>query len=359
MTMGLAMARRLRSPRILARGGAGTALLVALLVGYGPEAHAHPVTPQLIDAAKKEAQVNFYCSADLPVCEKVARGFEAKYPGITVKVERSGSERLFQRIGQEAQTRIHNADVVNTSDSSHFLLWKRDGMLAKWVPEDVEKHYPPEGKDKDGYFAIWRSNLNVLTVNKNTVKPEDVPKGYLDLLKPEWKDRIAKAHPGYSGTVVTITHTMTKMLGWDYFEKLAKQNVMQVQSATEPARKVAVGERAVSLDSMEYAFSELAKGAPLLIVYPEEEAPRITSPAAVLERAPHPNAARLFASYLFTPEAQQTIIDIGWVRSMHPQTRPAAGMKPVSELKVVPENAEEIEKSMEEIKRRYTRIFGT
>ena len=62
---------------------------------------ASTVTPQLIAAAKKEGRVVYYTSIDLPVAERIAKAFEAKYPEIAVRVERSGAERVFQRIGQE------------------------------------------------------------------------------------------------------------------------------------------------------------------------------------------------------------------------------------------------------------------
>ena len=86
--------------------------------------------PQLIEAAKKEGKVVYYTSIDLPVAERIAKAFEAKYPGIAVRVERTGAERVFQRIGQEYASRIHAVDVVNSSDAAHFIVWKRDGMLA-------------------------------------------------------------------------------------------------------------------------------------------------------------------------------------------------------------------------------------
>jgi iron(III) transport system ATP-binding protein len=93
---------------------------------------------------------NDYTSTDLPVAEKMAKAFEAKYPGIAVRVERTGAERVFQRIGQEYASNIHAVDVVNSSDAAHFIVWKRDGMLRLYVPEDVAKFYPPEHKDPDG-----------------------------------------------------------------------------------------------------------------------------------------------------------------------------------------------------------------
>src|SRR5712675_2389978 len=80
------------------------------------------ITPTLIEAAKKEGKVVWYTSVDLPLAEKIAKSFEAKYPGIAARVERSGAERVFQRIGQEYASNIHSVDVVNTSDQSHVIL---------------------------------------------------------------------------------------------------------------------------------------------------------------------------------------------------------------------------------------------
>src|SRR5262249_61950714 len=86
-----------------------------------------PVTQELIEAAKKEGKVVFYTSTDLQVSEGLAKAFEAKYPGITVRVERSGAERVMQRIGQEHAANVHAADAVESTDIVHFLYWKRLG----------------------------------------------------------------------------------------------------------------------------------------------------------------------------------------------------------------------------------------
>src|SRR6266705_4016547 len=75
-----------------------------------------PITPALIEAAKKEGKVSYYTSTDLPVGEKLAKAFEAKYSGIAVRVERSGSERIFQRVAQEMASNIHACDVINSAD---------------------------------------------------------------------------------------------------------------------------------------------------------------------------------------------------------------------------------------------------
>ena len=118
------------------------------------------ITPALIEAAKKEGRVNYYTSVEIKVAERMAKLFEAKYPGIAVKVERSGAERNFQRIGQEYASKIYNCDTVNSSDAAHFIVWKRDGLLEPVLPADVAKHYAPEFRDADGTHATWGGNTS-------------------------------------------------------------------------------------------------------------------------------------------------------------------------------------------------------
>src|SRR5277367_4629134 len=316
------------------------------------------VTPALIEAAKKEGQVSYYTSTDLPVAEKVAKAFEAKYPGISVHVERSGAERVFQRIGQEYSSNIHAVDVVNSSDAAHFIVWKRDGVLAPYVPEDVAKFYPPEHKDIDGQFASWRVWLSIIAYNTSLVKPEDAPKSFADLLDPKWKGKIVKGHPGYSGTIMTATYQMQRDLGWPWFEQLAKQNVMQVQSSADPPKKLELGERAIMADGNEYNILQLREGGrPVAPVYAAEGSPMIIGPNGIFKGAPNPNAAKLFQSFCFSREAQQLIIDVGGLRSVHPQTKEKPGWIPLHEIKTLKDDPAAVEQQGSSIKTRYTRIF--
>jgi len=338
-----------------------TALTIGAVFASPIKAAAPPpsaITPALIEAAKKEGKVVWYTSLDLPVAERVAKAFEAKYPGISPRVERTGAERVFQRIGQEYSSNIHAVDVVQSSDAAHFIVWKRDGILLPYVPEDVAM-YPAEHKDPDGQFASFRVWLSVIGYNTDLVKPADAPKSFADLLDPKWTGKMVKAHPGYSGTIMTSTFQMSRDLGWDYFEKLAKQKVMQVQSASDPPKKLEIGERAVMVDGNEYNMFQLKeKGKPVDIVYPTEGAPLIIGPNGVLKAAPNPNAARLFQSYCFTQETQQLIIDVGGLRSVHPQTKEKPGRRPFKDIKVMKDDAAAVEKQSEEIKARYAKLFG-
>ena len=319
---------------------------------------AASITPQLIEAAKKEGKVVWYTSIDLSAAERIAKTFETKFPGVPVRVERNGAERLFQRIGQEYSSNIFAADVVNTSDAAHVITWKRNGWLAPYVPEDVAKHFPKEHKDPDGTFASVRVTLCPIAYNTKLVKAEDAPKSYADLLDPKWSGKIVKAHPSYSGTILTATYQIARDIGWSFFEKLAQQKIMQVQSATDPPKKLALGERAIMADGGEYVALQLKeKGDPIELVYPAEGTPLIVGPNAVFKSAPNPNAARLLQSYMFSPEGQQVMIDSAGMHSVHPLTKQKPGRKPLSQIKVLKDDAAAVERETEAIKKRYTQIF--
>ena len=317
------------------------------------------ITPSLIEAARKEGKLFYYTSVDLPLAEKIAKSFEAAFPGIAVRVERSGAERVFQRIGQEYGSNIHAVDVVNSSDASHFIVWKRDGLLAPFVPADVAMHYPADHKDPDGMFASFRVSLSPIAYNTDLVKREEAPKSFADLLDPKWTGKIVKAHPSYSGTILTATFQTVRELGWQYFEKLAKQKVMQVQSATDPPKKLALGERAVMADGGEYnVLQSKESGGPLEVVYPTEGTPLVVGPNGMFKNAPNPNAARLFQCYCFTPECQQLIVEFGALRSMHPLVKDKPGRTAFRDIKTMKEDPAGVERTSEEIKARYSKLFG-
>ena len=92
---------------------AGAALVTVL--GRGGRAEAQDA--RVVEAAKKEGKVVWYTSLVLPSAERVAKLFEAAYPGVKVEVHRTGSERILQRVMQELQANIKNVDVIHTSDA--------------------------------------------------------------------------------------------------------------------------------------------------------------------------------------------------------------------------------------------------
>lgn len=319
---------------------------------------AETITPALVAAAAKEGRVTWYTSADLQLAEKVGKAFEQKFPGITAKVERAGGERIFSRVAQEYAAGLHVPDAVSTGDAAQFLVWKRQGLLAAYVPEHVARYVPAEHRDPDGLYATVRSTLCVMAYNTQLVNSTEAPKSFADLLSPKWRGKIVKAHPSYSGTIMTSTYQIVRELGWQYLEKLAQQQLLQIQSATDTPKKIVLGERAVMADGNESNVLLLKEvGQPIEVIYPAEGTPSIVQPSAVFKAAPHPNAARLFQSYLFSVEGQELFVNIGGLRSVHALVKDKPGRTPLSSLKVWKDDPAAVESQGDEIKRRYSQIF--
>ncbi len=335
---------------------AGAVLFAAPLRAQAPA--ASPVTPELVKAAQREGKLAFYTAMDLPVAEKLGKAFEAKYPGIAVRVERSGAERIFQRVAQEMGSGIQACDVLNSADASHFIAFKRNGWLAPFVSDEMAQHFPAAYRDPDGLFITTRVWLSSLGYNTELVKPEDAPKSFADLLDPKWAGRMVKGHPAYSGTIMTATFQIVRELGWGYFERLAKQRVLQVQSSTDPPKKLALGERAVMADGNDYNLIQLMDaGRPVAPIYPTEGTPTVTGPSGVFASAPNPNAARLFQAWMHSREGQQLLVDFSGQHSVHAQVQDKPGHKRLAEIKLMRDDPAGVEKTAEEIKTRYQQLF--
>src|SRR5215470_13941344 len=162
--------------------------VVLLLVGFfaGRPALAQDAR---VEAAKKEGKVVWYTSLALTSAEKVAKLFEAAYPGIKVEVQRTGSQRILQRVMQELQANIKNVDVIHTSDAGHYVLLKDKKLLMKYTPAGVEG-FPASFKDKDGYHYGLRATVNVIAYNTKSVSAGEAPKTWKDLLDPRWKGKL-------------------------------------------------------------------------------------------------------------------------------------------------------------------------
>jgi iron(III) transport system substrate-binding protein len=335
---------------------AAAAVYATPLRAAAPPAEA--ITPALIEAARKEGKLAFYTAMDLAFAQRLAKLFEEKFPGIAVRVERSGAERIFTRIAQEYSSNIHAVDVVNTADQAHCIVWKRNNWLQPYLPEEVAKHYDNAYYDPDGRHVTTRILVSPIAYNTNLVKAEEAPKSFADLLDPKWAGKIVKAHPAYSGTIMNATFQITRDLGWEYLEKLATQRIMQVQSATDTPKKIALGERAVMADGAGYLVIRYREeGQPVQIVYPTEGTPLATGPSAVFRAAPNPNAARLFQNWMHSREGQQLIVDVACQYSAHSQTVDKKGVVPLKDIKLMKEDPEGVEKSAEDVKKRYAAIF--
>jgi iron(III) transport system substrate-binding protein len=333
-------------------------VVIVLAVGWLSVSAAVAQENPLVQAARKEAKVVWYTSLAIPSSTAIAHAFRTRYPGIEVEVHRTGSQRVLQRVMQEAQAGIKNADIIHTSDAGHFVLLKEKGMLLKYVPKGIEA-FPAGFKDKDGFYYGMRATLSVIAHNPKIVSETEAPKTWKDLLNPKLKGKMVTAHPGYSGIIMTHVLALVNLYGWDYFRDLAKNSLHIVQSANDPAGVVASGERPIGVNGAEYFYYKTQKqGNPIRIVYPKEGVPLVVSPVAIAKDSPRPNAAKLFTEFIFAKESQQLLADREGLYTGHPEVTYPSDKPKLKDLKLLSADPDELEKRNAEIKKRFIEYFG-
>ena len=136
--------------------------------------------------------------------------------------------------------------------------------------------------------------------------------------------------------------------------------MQQLQSSTATPKSIASGERAVMVDGNEYnMFTEIDKKSPVKIIYAVEGTPFVASPSAIFADAPHPNAAKVFEDFIFTQSIQQFIVDKGGLRSLHPGVKDPPGHTALKDIKTLPDDPAGMLPQVEEIKKKYTALFGS
>ncbi len=284
----------------------------------------------LIDAAKKEGEVNWYTSQIVNQFVVPAKdAFEKKY-GVKVNYIRGDASDLVLRITNEARAGRVQADAYDGTATSAGL--KKDGLALKWTPADAMRN----GKDyvdPEGYWVA--TNLYILTPGYNTqlVKKGTEPRTFQDLLDPKWKGKMAWATTPNSssapGFIAAVLAEMGDEKGVAYLRELAKQNIAGMSvAARQVLDQVIAGEYPIALQIFNHhTVISAAQGAPSDWI-PMNPALGVFSVAGVTKDAPHPNAAKLLVDFLFSPEGQQVFSKAGYIPVDPNVPAPAAGLRP-------------------------------
>ncbi len=276
------------------------------LAALGALAATHPVRAAdsaAAAAARKEGALTWYTShTDVESAEAAGRAFTALYPEIKVSVIRTTAQVAYQRLLQDIKNNTPQCDVFSSTDLGHDEALKKQGKFAKYTPAGAENLLPAfQGLDPDGTYYPTTAELCVLLHNTAKVSKADAPKAWKDLLDPRWKNQVAVGHPGFSGTVGTWVVVLRDLYGWSYFEQLERNKPQIGRSVNDSVTTLNSGERLVAMGPMGLAAVTAARGNPIGITLPSDGAVIVVSPSAVMENAPHPNAARLFLDFLVGP----------------------------------------------------------
>src|SRR6202048_3710051 len=338
-----------------------------LVLGTGAKTLAQPtpaMTPhekELYEAAKKEGgELTWYTSqSDDITAQALGRSFESIYPGIKVNVLRTTAQVAYQRVTQEIKASAIQCDVLSSTDLGHSVELKAKGAFEKYIPENSSKVLDIyKGYDPDGYYFVTSAGLIGIGYNTAKVKEADAPKNWTDLLDSRWNNNIALGHPGFSGYVGTWALTLRNQYGWDFFEKLAKNNPRVGRSINDTVTMLNAGESAIAGSGPAGTLLDsLQKGNPLALIYPTDGSVLIIAPSAIMKGAKHPNTARLFMEFLLGEKASQIWVE-HFNESIRPEIPPARNAKSAKDLKIIRPTVAEITKGVPEVIKQWRETFG-
>lgn len=289
----------------------------------GPYAPASEDWDAIVAKAKEEGQVVVYSASGR--IAMLVDAFAATYPGIEVEVFDLGSVKTVEKTIREQQAGIYNADIVTTGNSGaviHEMLNK--GLIFNYVPEAYKDRIPVENRDP----LLIRINEAIVIYYNTEAYPDAQPVTNIwELTEPEFKGRVGVIDPMSSGSsfmgLATIVQNADEMAaaykrhtgndielgdgvpdaGYEFVARLLQNDLVIFKSGSklvEASGTPGQENPLIAFAYMTYISKNESDGFVNAYLADLDPAAKWVYPTytAIANRAPHPNAAKVFTAYL-------------------------------------------------------------
>ncbi len=287
-------------------------LTAVMLLSMGAAACAE-IDPALIDAAKAEGELIVYGSCEEPYLAAAAKNFEKLY-GIKVHYQRLSTGEVQAKITEEAG--YPSGDVWFGGTTDPYNESAKQGLLMAYEAKNAADLAGPMYRDADGYwYGIYKGILGFMVNTEELARLGlEAPKGWDDLLKPEYKDLVWVSNPNTAGTAKLIINTMVQLKGhaeaMKYFVELDKNIQQYTKSGSGPSKKVGIGECVIGVGFLHDGIAQILSGYDnIALIIPEEGTSFEIGATAIFEGCAHPNAAKLWIEYALSPECVELADD--------------------------------------------------
>jgi iron(III) transport system substrate-binding protein len=318
---------------------------------------AQAQTPDRADAeaARREGTLSWYTSTPVAQAQQLASRFEQQ-TGIKVQILRTGGQAVLRRLQQEISAGRPGADVMTMSDAGAANGLAKQGVFEPFRPDGFDK-VVTDAKDAQGRWIAQRIALFGMPIRTDKVAEGDRPKTWSDLRDPKYKGKMVMPDPNFTAIQLIVVGTLSQKLGWDFYRALRANDTMVVQGHQQVFAIMQQGERVIGAEGADPRSFYDGKDVPNhTMIYPSEGAFIVSSPTAIIKGARNPNAAKLFAQFMITPEAQKIIVDSG-IHSSRVDLPPPSGQPALDAVRFIPVDLDFIETKGRELKTRFSEIF--
>jgi len=163
--------------------------------------------------------------------------------------------------------------------------------------------------------------------------------------------------PSFTALQLSVVGMMSKNLGWDFYEKLRKNDIMIVQGNQQVSDNIKRGERLIAVGALDsYAADDRRAGHPIVTILPADGTFVIPSPTAVIKGSPNPNAAKLFAEFMIGDAVQKLFPEDGGYAARKDIAPPRGGAA-LDKIKIIPVDYDYIDREAARLKKKFNEVF--
>src|SRR5918996_94323 len=278
-----------------------------------------------VEAAKTERQISVYGSDTFELFLKSA--FQKKYPEIKIGFVGGRAPVVGPKLITERRAGKNLADVILTGPGTPPRIFYKNKTPdpigpALMLPEVLDeskwwqgRHHYVDAENK--YIFIYEATVQSGDIAYNTqlVKPEEL-KSYWDLLEPKWRGKMVAMDPKVSGAVsrgIRFFYFQAE-LGPNFIKRLfGETDLTLARDFTQMLDWLAAGKFSLGIfvGSTETAKA-MSHGLPVKEFFPGQfkEGAAISpfnGTVSLINRAPHPNAAKVLINWLLSREGQAAV----------------------------------------------------
>jgi len=315
-------------------------------------------TAEITEASRGEGELWWYTSMPAPEARQFLDLFAAKYPFIHTQLVRGGTFELVQRVNNELQQGRVQADVLHVLDPATFVDLKKRGELLRYNSPEASAI----GMDyrDPGYWTGMRLITLCMAYDTRRTTPSQAPDSWEALLDSNLKGRMGLKDAQTAGSAYAQYYYLRERYGTAFWERLAAQRPRVVKTAEENLQALLAGQIDVIGGIMGYpVYAAMQKGKPVEVIWPKDGVPIVLAPVAILKRAPHPNAAKLFVDFTLSAEGQAALRDLLGTYSVRPGIAPPEGRPRLDELNLASptDGWEEFAMKQAALRAEYVRLF--
>jgi len=311
--MAFSITRRTALRGLAATSALGIAALNARLAAQAAETEMEvvAVTPDLIARAKQEGRIMIRYASPVEIMTPIARDFEKQF-GLSVQLDRKAGSLGNQQFATEERAGQHIMDVSYVTDPLGLKRLSAEGLYLHWTIADLEKKLPAASYVRGwGYCPQWTDVM--IPYNPDVVahaKAREIFKTWNGFLDPSLNGRVGLVEPAATN-LAFLTYMMffeNARYGRDFFVKLAAQKPRLYSGSAGGREDIAAGATGTFIPHWESAaFVEFLNGSKVAWMYPDIAPSTAVNHIGISKNAPHPNAARLFAAWMFTEDGARAV----------------------------------------------------